>query len=106
MVGRSTRVNDCGKLPGMSALAAGGPSEREVPMRRWLASLGVLFAVVVVSLAGAAWKTPRTPWGEPDLQGVWSYASLTPLERPSSQVGRKTLTDAEVAALDQEALTG
>jgi hypothetical protein len=74
--------------------------------RRWLASLGILFAVVVVSLTGAAWKAPRTPWGEPDLQGVWSYANLTPLERPSGQAGRDRLSDEEVATVDQEARTG
>jgi hypothetical protein len=90
--------------------------------RRWLGSLLIVMALCLVWSASAPlaqghsgpetaasskkWTPPRTPWGEPDLQGVWSYATLTPLERPSSQVGRKTLTDAEVAALDQEALTG
>jgi len=49
---------------------------------------------------------PRTPWGEPDLQGVWSYANLTPLERPETLAGRDALTDEEVAALDEEARTG
>jgi len=49
---------------------------------------------------------PRTPWGEPDLQGVWSYANLTPLERPDTQSGRDQLTDDEVSALDQEARSG
>jgi len=26
-------------------------------------------------------KVPRTPWGDPDLQGVWDYRTITPLER-------------------------
>jgi hypothetical protein len=52
------------------------------------------------------YTTPRTPWGEPDLQGTWSYANLTPLERPGSQAGRDVLDDEEVAALDKEARTG
>ena len=29
------------------------------------------------------WSQPRTPDGQPDLQGVWSNATLTPLERPA-----------------------
>ena len=30
-----------------------------------------------------AWTMPRTAWGHPDLRGLWSYASLTPLQRPA-----------------------
>jgi hypothetical protein len=52
------------------------------------------------------YATPRTPWGEPDLQGVWSYASLTPLERPDRHAGKDVLDDEEVAELDKEARTG
>jgi hypothetical protein len=52
------------------------------------------------------YATPRTPWGEPDLQGVWSYASLTPLERPDKHAGKDALDDEEVAELDKEARTG
>jgi hypothetical protein len=47
--------------------------------------------------------TPRTPWGDPDLQGVWSYASLTPLERPAAVAGREFFTREEAAALEAEA---
>src|SRR5262245_37808364 len=47
------------------------------------------------------WTAPRMPWGEPDLQGVWSYANLTPLERPTGQAGRDVLNDEEVAELDK-----
>src|SRR5262249_47643872 len=50
--------------------------------------------------------TPRTSWGEPDRQGVWSYANLTPLERPSSQAGKESLDVEEVAELNKEARTG
>ena len=45
----------------------------------------------------AAWTPPRTPWDEPDLQGVWRYERNTPLERPVSLAGSTELTDAEVA---------
>jgi hypothetical protein len=42
---------------------------------------------------------PRTPWGDPDIQGVWDYWTFTPLERPKEYGDRATLTDAEHAAL-------
>ena len=31
---------------------------------------------------------PKTPWGDPDLQGTWSYASLTPLQRPTAMADK------------------
>jgi len=81
---------------------------------RVLVSSGVLSILILVGVltpgqaAGQkkAWAPPRTPWGEPDLQGKWSYATITPLERPANQVGRETLSDNEVAALDEDARTG
>src|SRR5215212_7385442 len=45
---------------------------------------------------------PRTPWGHPDLQGIWSNATTTPLERPSDLVGKEVLSDEEVVRLDRE----
>jgi hypothetical protein len=65
-------------------------------------------SLAAVSVAGQkkAWTPPRTPWGEPDLQGTWSYATVTPLERPADQAGRETLSETEVAALDEDARTG
>jgi hypothetical protein len=44
--------------------------------------------------------TPRTPWGDPDLMGVWDYKTITPLERPQNMAGRTLLTDDEVAKLE------
>jgi hypothetical protein len=46
--------------------------------------------------------TPRTAWGDPDLQGVWSYATLTPLERPAAVAGREFFTREEAAAREAE----
>ena len=51
------------------------------------------------------WTMPRTPDGQPDLQGIWSFATITPLERPSNLAGREFLTDEEVAAQNQDAAT-
>ncbi len=44
---------------------------------------------------------PRTPYGKPDLQGVWTNATLTPLERPASVAGKATLSDAEATAWEK-----
>ena len=62
------------------------------------------FAPADEARAGAAggWAAPRTAWGEPDLQGLWTSATLTPLERPERQADRGRLTDEEVAAIEEE----
>ena len=47
----------------------------------------------------ASWKTPRTSWGDPDLQGQWTSDSVhgVPRERSEQFAGRAFLTDAEYA---------
>ena len=40
----------------------------------------------------------RTPWGHPDLQGVWDFRTITPLERPAELAGKAVLTEEEAAA--------
>ena len=47
-----------------------------------------------------AWTPPRTPFGDPDLQGVWSNASIIPLERPKELAGKATFTPQEMAAYE------
>jgi hypothetical protein len=95
---------------------------------RRLASMGALamiVAVVSVSVAGQEgppkpskmpaavaidkakvipknYTGPKTAWGEPDLQGVWSYATTTPLQRPDALAGKETLTETEIEALDEQ----
>ena len=51
-----------------------------------------------------AQSLPRTPWGDPDLQGTWNFANLTPLERPSGLAGKQTLTAEEAAEFEKQAL--
>ena len=49
------------------------------------------------------YKTPRTAWGDPDLQGVWSYPTTTPLSRPDSVPKDKALlTEDEIEAISEQ----
>jgi hypothetical protein len=95
--------------------------------RRTLASLGPLLAMLVAAsgslvaqssvkavasadgaktapaAANKKWTPPRTPWGDPDLQGTWDYRTITPLERPANMAGRQYLTDEEKSQLETRA---
>src|SRR3954471_7560134 len=57
--------------------------------------------------AAAAKAAPsmQTPWGEPDLQGIWALVYQVPLQRPPQYAGREFFTDAEIAELDKERAT-
>ena len=44
----------------------------------------------------------RTPWGDPDLQGVWDFRTITPLERPAELAGKEVLTEEEAAEFQRE----
>lgn len=81
----------------------------------WRAAVAPLVAVTLAAgapagaqpaaqvVTGRPWTVPRTPDGRPDLQGIWTNATLTPLERPRAMAGRPFLTDAEAAALEAQA---
>ena len=92
---------------------------------RLLARTGVVAAlilVLVLVLAPAAaqtpstnakapasaksWTPPRTPDGKPDLQGIWSNATLTPLERPKGLGTKEFYTDEEFANLAKRVRAG
>jgi hypothetical protein len=56
------------------------------------------------SSAAVNWTVPRMPDGRPDLQGLWSYATLTPLERPAEFAGKEFLSEQEVAEYEKRRL--
>jgi hypothetical protein len=63
----------------------------------------VLAAAASLSAQEKRYAAPRTPWGHPDLQGVWTSddARTVPLQRPAELGERRTLTDEEFAARKQ-----
>jgi hypothetical protein len=69
----------------------------------------VAFGTLAVSLVAATVAAqgqpsqPRTQWGTPDLQGTWSFATVTPLERPAA-VTKEFLTAAEIAEFERKAV--
>jgi hypothetical protein len=48
-------------------------------------------------------SAPRTPWGHPDLQGIWSNTTTTRMERPTDLAAKTVLTEQERTALDEQA---
>ena len=69
--------------------------------------------IAVVSVLGAPLRggaqdtgAPRTPWGAPDLGGVWDFRTITPLERPVALEGKAVLSAEEAAAFAQETIEG
>ncbi len=69
-----------------------------------LAAVFVVIAVLIPTAASAQSDTPRTLDGKPDLQGVWDFRTITPLERPDDLAGREFLTEEESAELEQQAV--
>jgi hypothetical protein len=69
-----------------------------------LALLLVLLGPVPAAGQKKAWTAPHTPDGQPDLQGYWSSATLTPLERPAELAGKPFLTEQEAAAYEKQLL--
>jgi hypothetical protein len=85
---------------------------------RWIASLsgaavaaGLLAVVPVAGQPAAKAKPaaksrtlPRTIHGQPDLQGVWTNMTLTPLERPAALAAKQFFTEEEVAGYEKQQL--
>ena len=51
------------------------------------------------------WTLGHTPDGQPDLQGVWTNSTLTPVERPAVFEGKPTITEAEATAYEKRTTT-
>ena len=81
-------------------------------MTRWFGFLMIAGSMIFLSpasgqapkKAAAPSKTtvPKTPWGDPDLQGVWNDATSTPLQRPGGVGAKDVLTDEEAEEFQQQ----
>src|SRR5215467_2911797 len=87
-------------MAGLAGLIAG--------LRRVLRNPAILpFCLSAMLTAAAPWTPPRTPWGDPDLQGTYANNNeyATPLERPAEFAGKRAsdLTPAEIAEARRQA---
>ena len=67
---------------------------------------GLAIGGLAPGLAGAqtAEDVPRLPWGAPDLQGVWDFRSLTPMQRPEELADREVFTAEQAADFAEETI--
>jgi len=69
-------------------------------------ALVMVAALMEATVAGQSppgprkWTPPRTADGQPDLQGIWTNATITPFERSQNLRDKAFLTDAEATALE------
>ena len=70
--------------------------------RRVLTSLVLMLNLMVTGVVFAQGSGGlRTAWGDPDLQSIWDYRTVTPLERPSDAPDKAFLTEEEAASIEQ-----
>ena len=66
-----------------------------------IAALALIAATAWLPMtAGGQTGSPRTPWGAPDLNGIWNHGTATPLERREEQGDRELLTEAEISEIN------
>ncbi len=73
-------------------------------MTRGICSLIALAATIVLPQVAASeenWTLPRTPWGDPDLQGLWTNETITPFERPANAAEKSVHSEKEAAAIEE-----
>ncbi len=73
-------------------------------MKTILLLTAIVAASALCQTPRKTWTMPRTPDGHPDLQGVWTNATLTPMERPAQFASQATLSDAEAKAYEKKDL--
>src|SRR5262249_28418892 len=73
-----------------------------------MSAVVALCAAAGMSFGQGKWTAPKTPWGDPDLQEIWSTEDLRdiPYERPDDVQGRALLTDEEFADRDSATKRG
>src|SRR5688500_19437318 len=96
-------MNVKGLLGGLGASVCRFP--RVYPRLICLAVIAFSTITVLGQTAAPAkpYTAPRTPWGDPDLQGMWPGNVSAPLQRPANFGDRATLTDEEFAQREAQA---
>src|SRR5437763_159604 len=108
----------CGRL---DAQKSRSPMQQEANVRGHLSRLMMAAAAAAAATAIIALPVPqtkaqapsasgaapmpfvlKTPWGEPDLQGIWTDETDTPLQRPAKYADQEFFTDAQREQLDRE----
>jgi hypothetical protein len=81
-------------------------------------SVAALLAMAAITVTGqtpargtsnapaSKWMPPRTPDGKPDMQGIWDFRTVTPLERPAEFANKAVLTPEEAAAYERRMVEG
>src|SRR5467141_3327635 len=62
------------------------------------------FAALIGSAAGQTKKAALPPPSTPDIQGIWNFATITPLERPAELAGKEFFTEQEAAQHEKDVL--
>ena len=74
-------------------------------MTRAISILAICISpALALAQPGSDQTMPRTPWGAPDLGGVWDYRTMTPLQRSTDFGEKDVLTEEEAAAYEQQEL--
>ncbi len=68
-----------------------------------LSTAGALLAAEAKAPSGKNWVAPTMPDGQPDLEGTWTNATITPFERPEELAAKPVLTPQEAAELEKRA---
>lgn len=71
-------------------------------MRHYFLVASLALASTALAPAQQKWVQVRTPDGQPDIQGIWTSYTITPLERPARWANKATLTPEEVKAYEEE----
>ena len=83
------REKFCGSVP-IIAIAAVAVSAVLLTAMSW-----------ALAQAPATFSPPKTPWGEPDLQGIWTDETDTPLQRPARYANQEFFTQAQRVEIDR-----
>ena len=74
---------------------------------RFLSVVGIALVTAIglpVSALAQTSSAPMTSWGAPDLQGVWDFRSLTPMQRPTDLAGKEVFSEEEAAVFSEEVI--